>query len=453
MKRSIRRDLLAWLIGPLATINLVGAGMTFWLAWTPALAAWDQSLADAAWALVPRLHASGDGIRVDLPQQAEQVLRVDHFDSIYFTVRDASGRTLVGDVDFPALQTPARNDDPVFDDAFMRGEPIRVSALKTMIGSQSVLIGVAETLLKRTQSRWRILLTLLLMEAILIAVSLSAVWMAVKNGLLPLKKMQEKLANRPAFDLSPVANVNVPNELGPLLAALNDLLARAQAGTAAKQVFLANVAHQLRTPLAGAKLQLEWLQERYAGDGEAAQATDMILASNERMTRQTNQLLSLARAEPSEFSPTCLKTVSLDELVSRSVQHFVQQADLRGIDLGFDLEPTVVNGDRFLLRDLIDNLVDNAVRYSPAHGVVTVRCWQEPSGAMLVVEDNGPGIAKHDREAVFDRFYRVDDATAGSGLGLAIVRDIVLDHGARIEIRQGNGGVGTEFVVQFPAPG
>jgi two-component system sensor histidine kinase TctE len=132
------------------------------------------------------------------------------------------------------------------------------------------------------------------------------------------------------------------------------------------------------------------------------------------------------------------------------VQHFVQQAHKKSIDLGFDLHPTEVAGDRFLLRDLIDNLIDNAIRYSPPGAMVTVSCHEEGQKKLLQIEDNGPGIQPQDREKIFHRFYRLDGNTAGSGLGLAIVRDIVRDHDATIAISPGASGEGTLFTVVFP---
>lgn len=449
MTVSIRFKLLKWLIVPLLLINLVGAGLTFWLAWAPTQVAWDQSLADAAWALVPRLKETNGVINIDLPLQAEQVLRVDHFDSIFFVVRDMAGRTLAGDHDFPALSRALRLDDPRVDDGDMRGEPVRIITLKTMIGAQAIFIGAAETLRKRVHSRWVIIVTLLLVEALLTGVAVAVVWVAVQKGLLPLREMQDDLNRRQPRDLSPVIKSDAPDELVPLLAAVNGLLRRAQDGALAQQNFLANVAHQLRTPLAGVKLHLEWLLARHAEDHETQHTAGLILSSTERMIRQANQLLALARAEPSQFTPACFEEVALDALVADCVQQFVQQADLRRIDLGFDLRPTQVVGDRFLLRDLVDNLIDNAIRYSPVGGTVTVRCWQENTYAVLVVEDSGPGIAEQHREAVFNRFYRIDDNTVGSGLGLAIVRDIVTDHAARVAISAGPDGAGTHFRVEF----
>lgn len=448
---SIRLNLLKWLITPILLVNLIGAGSTFWLAWAPTQVAWDQSLADAAWALIPRLKEIDGAISIDLPQQAEQILRVDHFDSIFFVVRDQTGNTLAGDNDFPTLASLNRVDEPQAEDGTMRGEPVRIITLKTVVGSHSLVIGAAETLRKRIHSRWIIIITLLLLEALLTCVAVTIVWFAVKKGLQPLKQMQDDLNGRQPMDLSPVLEPDAPVELKPLLTAVNGLLARAQDGATAKQSFLADVAHQLRTPLAGMKIHLEWLLQRYGSDNETAHTTGMLVSATERMIRQTNQLLALATAEPSQFTRARFEVVELDALVAEAVQHFVQQADSRRVDLGFELFHAEVTGDRFLLRDLVDNLIDNAIRYSPIEGTVTVRCWQDATHSILLVEDNGPGIAEAHRKAIFDRFYRIDGATAGSGLGLAIVRDIVVDHGASISIETGPDGIGTHFKIEFPA--
>jgi two-component system sensor histidine kinase TctE len=168
------------------------------------------------------------------------------------------------------------------------------------------------------------------------------------------------------------------------------------------------------------------------------------------MIRQVNQLLALARAEPAHFEKRRLEPLALDQLVGESIQHFVEQAGRKEIDLGFELQPTVVRGDRFLLRDLIDNLVDNALRYTPPHGTVTVSCFPHRSGGLLTVEDSGPGIPPAKREAVFSRFVRLDEKTTGSGLGLAIVRDIASAHGGSVSVDSPAGGEGALFTVRFP---
>jgi two-component system, OmpR family, sensor histidine kinase TctE len=448
---SIRMSLLKWLVVPLLTVNIIGAGLTYWLAWIPAQIAFDQSLADAGWAMIPRMHESGAQVEIDLSKQAEQVLRVDHFDAIFLVVRDQQGKLLAGDADFPVLPEREELNDPTPYDGFVRGEPVRIMALKTMIGKQAVYIGVAETLRKRTHIRSVIFLALLLLEGVLAMALIAVIWLAISKGLLPLKKMKAELNARSRDDLSALDEKPVPLELSPVVKAINGLLDRVQLDAKAQQNFLANVAHQLRTPLAGFRTQLEWLLQKHADEPESAHSIVLMTSSTERMIRQTNQLLTLARAEPAKFEKERLRVVEMNQLVEGSIQHFVEEAHKKNIDLGFNLQPTRVMGDHFLLRDLIDNLIDNAIRYSPCNGTVTVSTLQGKDGGIFSVEDSGPGIAPSEQESIFERSHRLDDSVAGNGLGLAIVRDITKDHGARITVEPGTAG-GTIFSVHFPFP-
>ncbi|AMP15629.1 sensor histidine kinase [Collimonas pratensis] len=448
---SIRVSLLKWLVVPLLSVNIIGAGVTYWLAWIPAQIAFDQSLADAGWAMIPRLHENGSQVEIDLSKQAEQVLRVDHFDAIFLVVRDQQGKLLAGDADFPALPEREALNEPAPYDGFMRGEPVRIMALKTLVGKQTVHIGVAETLRKRTHIRSVIFLALLLLEGVLALALIAVIWLAISKGLLPLKRMREELNARSRDDLSALDEKPVPSELVPVVKAINGLLERVQLDAKAQQNFLANVAHQLRTPLAGFRTQLEWLLHKHADEPESAHSIVLMTSSTERMIRQTNQLLTLARAEPAKFEKERLRVVEMNQLVEGSVQHFVEEAHKKHIDLGFNLQPTRVMGDHFLLRDLIDNLIDNAIRYSPRNGRVTVSTLQGKDGGIFSVEDSGPGIAPSEQESIFKRSHRLDDSVAGNGLGLAIVRDIAKDHGARITLEPGAAG-GTIFSVHFPFP-
>ncbi len=447
---SLRVKLLKWLVAPLVAVNLAGAAAVYWLAWIPAQTAFDQSLADAAWALVPHVQDTGDSVELRLSQQAEQVLRVDHFDQTYLVVRDIEGRTIAGDRDFPRLHVPARDNTWEAYLSEMRNQDVRVISLRTRVGGETVLIGVAETRVKRFQFKLRILLSLVLLELLLVILIPAVIWMALNRGLLPLREMQENLENRKSDDLSALQVANAPVELVPFIRAINDLLSRVQSSARAKQDFLANVAHQLRTPLAGFKAQLEWLQAQNKNDPETSGSISLMMASTERMVRQANQLLALARSEPGGFERERLERLSLDQLVSESVQHFVEEAQKKSIDIGFHLEPTFVKGDRFLLRDMVDNLIDNAVRYSPQGGAVTVSCSRIEGQGVLKIEDDGPGIPESEKEKIFSRFYRLDKSQPGSGLGLAIVRDIAKDHEAAIEARSGSHGRGTVFIVRFP---
>jgi two-component system sensor histidine kinase TctE len=440
---SIRLRLLKWLIGPILLVNLAGASLTYLLAWTPARQAFDQAIGDAAAALAARLVAGPGGAVLDLPKQAELLLRNDELDVIYFVVRRADGAFVAGDADFPPLAPGA-----AMSDATMRGEPVRVARRSARVGAAMLEVAVAKTVRKRQQIRSAIVRAMIPLETLFTLALVGLVWFSVSGALAPLARMRSNLNQRGGADLTPV-DTDVPYELAPVVAAFNGLLGKVEAGARAQHAFLADVAHQLRTPLAGVKLQLEWLAARHRADPESAHSIRLMRLSNGRMIRHTNQLLALARAEPSRFEKKRLETLDLAQLVQESIQHFVEEAAKKDIDLGFELAPTPIAGDRFLLRDLLDNLVDNALRYTPAGGTVTVLCRSDGEHGWLEVEDSGPGIPAASRELVFGRFVRLDDKTSGSGLGLAIVRDIAAAHGAQVAIDERSGG-GALLSVRFP---
>jgi two-component system sensor histidine kinase TctE len=437
---SIRLRLLKWLVGPIVVINLAGAGLTYVLAWTPAQVAFDQQLADAATALAARVANIRDPALAAPPAG-------DGFDQTWFVVRDAGGPLLAGDPGFPALSAGA-----FAYDATMHGEPVRVAVRGALAGGAMLQVGVARTGRRLAQVRSATLRSLALIEGVFTLALVGLVWLSVTNGLLPLARTRANLAARDGEDLAPMPLDDVPYELAPVLGAFNDLLDKVQAGARARHDFLADMAHQLRTPLAGLRLQLEWLAARHGGDPETADSIRLMRLANERMIRQTNQLLALARATDDGAARSKREPLDLAQLVQETVQYFVTEADRRGLDIGFDLASAPLVGDAFLLRDLVDNLVDNAVRYTPAGGTVTVRTLREGGSALLVVEDSGPGIPPDKRALVFNRFVRLDDKTPGSGLGLAVVRDIALAHRASVELADMPGGQGIRFTVRFPAP-
>lgn len=451
MTASIRSDLLKWLIAPLVVINFIGALLIYMLAWGPAQDALDDNLAEAAYDLQAHLRLNGGRVELDLSDQAERILRVNRTDEVFYVVRDAAGNTIAGDIDFPAFAPYTASQKAVPFMSNVRQSHVRAVALRAEVGEHSIWIGVAETLSKRRQIQSRILFALVGLETLLVVASLAIIWFAVSEGLFPLQRVRHLLDKRSAGDLSSVEEKDMPSELRPLLGAINGLLGRVHKFGRERQAFLADIAHQLRTPLAGFKTQLEVLNARHHHDPDVARSTSLMMASADRMIRQTNQLLSLARAEPSQFEQRRMELVELDKLVTESIQHFVQEADKKSIDIGFELQPASVMGDRFLLRDMIDNLVDNAIRYSGPSAEITVACVGTDELVRLIVEDTGPGIPAADREKVFDRFFRLSDKEHGSGLGLAIVRDIAKDHRAAVSLESGAGDKGTRITVEFPS--
>jgi len=442
---SIRLRLLKWLVGPILVFNLLAASLTYLLAWTPAQLAFDQGLLDAATGLATRLRPGNASIGIELSDGAARVLGAGAPDASWFVVRDAGGRVLAGDPAFPRRV----GSEPVRDDR-LHGQPVRVASLLVASNGGPVEVAVARTLIGRQQVRSAIVRALVLLEVLFSLALVGLVWFSVGNGLAPLARLRARLDARGSHDLAPLPDAGMPRELAPVVSAFNALLGRIAAGARAQDDFRANVAHQLRTPLAGLRLQLEWLRTRHPGDPDTVRTVELLLRANERMIRQANQLLSLERAAPDRFERAQLAPLDLADIVAEAVQPFVEQALRKDIDLGFELAPAPVAGDRHMLRDLVDNLVDNALRYTPEHGTVTVHCRATPGGALFAVEDSGPGIAPEKRTRVFQRFVRLDEHSSGSGLGLAIVRDIADAHGAEVALDDGPGGVGATFSVRFP---
>jgi len=435
---SIRLRLLAWLVGPILLFNFAVASLTYLLAWTPAQRAFDDSLRAQAVALTQDLRAGIDPARLVLARDPEDL------DTAWFAVRAASGRRLLaGRADLPNLAgTPIR-------DASLDGEAVRVTGRTVVQDGEALILTVATTVRQRQQVRATIVRALVLLELAFTLALGGLAWFSISNGLAPLARLRSALNRRERADLAPLDPAATPRELAAVVVAFNSLLERLAASARSQDAFLADVAHQLRNPLAGAKLQLEWLATRHHDDPDSLRALALMKQANDRMIRQTSQLLALARAEPSRSIRARFKPLDLAALVAESVQLFVTQAAGRGIDLGFELDPAPLRGERFMLRDLIDNLVDNALRYTPQGGSVTVRTSMGSDGAVLEVEDSGPGIPAAKRARVFQRHVRLDQQSSGSGLGLAIVRDIAKVHGATAAVSDAQGASGALFIVKF----
>jgi two-component system sensor histidine kinase TctE len=352
---------------------------------------------------------------------------------------------VAGAAGFPDL----RPGTPPYDGE-LDGEPVRVTAVSVDTPAGRRELGVARTVRQRLEVKAAIVRSLVVLVSLGTLALAGVVWLSVGNALRPLAHIRAGLAAREQGDLAPIPLAAVPYEVAPVVNGFNELLDKVDAGARAQRDFLADMAHQLRTPLAGMQLQLEWLHGRHAADPETRGSLALMAQANERMIRQVNQLLSLARAREGQLGAE-LAPLDLALLVEEAIQFFVQKAARKNIDLGFELRLAPVNGDAFQLRDLIDNLIDNALRYTPDGGQVTVRCGRKRGGASaLIIEDSGPGIPPARRRAVFERFVRLDDKTVGSGLGLAIVRDIARVHGARLALDDAAGG-GTRIAVRFPA--
>jgi len=340
----------------------------------------------------------------------------------------------------------------VFGDRVFRGRPIRIARYTTRVGNAQVSVVIAETLRKRISATRRILTTVVLTDILQLAGTLLLVWLAVRYGVRPLRALGEQIAQRSGRDLAPLDPGPVPAEVRPLVSALNSLFDTVRAAARAQQQFLADAAHQLRTPLTGLIAQLDLL----ARDSSSEPLRGRLSALHEgtrRLAHTANQLLALARSERSATTPDDFQPVALPLLVGDVVAHQLDRSLAAQIDLGADSAPASVHGSEWLLRELLANLVDNALSYTPAGGRVTVRCGSGPGGAFLEVEDDGPGIPAAERQRVRERFYRLRGTRGdGCGLGLAIVEEIARAHEADFVIGEGAGGRGTRARVEFRPP-
>jgi two-component system OmpR family sensor kinase len=276
------------------------------------------------------------------------------------------------------------------------------------------------------------------------------IWRLVGHALAPLERTAEAVARRSPASLDPITTEGAPQELRPLIAALNELLARLGAALGAQRRFVADAAHELRSPLTALSLQLQ-LATRARSDEKRAAAQEALRQGVERATRLVEQLLALARQSPdAPVEPP--RPVDLLLVARAAVSHHAAEAASKSLDLALDGMAAGVQGEPAGLATLADNLVANAVRYTPPGGNIRVRVGRDSRGPYLQVADDGPGIAPPERERVFDRFYRGTDAGApGSGLGLAIVKEVADRHGAAVSIAEGLGGRGTLVRVDFPA--
>ncbi|HET9764395.1 MAG TPA: sensor histidine kinase [Casimicrobiaceae bacterium] len=445
---SIRRRLLLFLIPALLFLVVGTSAVTYFVALHVAASAYDRSLLDPALDMAANVRMDADGPRLALLKQAQEALLYDHEDTLVFQIRAPGGAVVAGDEDLnlpPNLQPGERS----FFDSRYRGEPVRVAAVRSENG---LYVQVAETLNKRQRLIWEILAAGLLPALLIAAATFALAWTAVARGIAPLASVRTQLLGRSPQDLHPLDAHTTPTEIAPAIEALNRLLGQLRESNEMQQRFLANAAHQLRTPLAGLQMHLELLLRRDLSTDVRDEISGMHIATV-RATHLANQLLALAKAEASADDSTCTASVDLYAVADRAVHDWVQRAIARDIDLGFVLDHAHVAGDAVLLGELLDNLLDNALRYTPRGGTVTVRCGAEHGHPYLSVEDTGPGIPEAAQGRVFERFYRIQGTSGdGAGLGLAIVKEVAQRHRAAVHIEAPDNSLhGTRIVIRFPA--
>ncbi|MCS6944092.1 MAG: sensor histidine kinase N-terminal domain-containing protein [Sutterellaceae bacterium] len=441
-RRSLFSEMLDWMWAPLMLVWPLSVTITFLVAQGIADAPHDRALAAGLKALASYVRIDARGVTLELPLPAEELIRADAADQTYYMVLGLRGEFIAGDLNVPL---PPEAEPPQLGRVRFRfdrlyGEEVRIAYTwlpvpEAPTGAQPVLVQVAETLEKRAQLANEIVRGVIIPQFIILPIAVTLVWLGLTQGLKPLTALRETIRRRRPDDLSPIDPRAAPEELEPLLNSFNELLQRMQQNLAAQRRFIADAAHQMKTPLAGLRTQAE-LALRQSDAGELRRSLRQIAEATERATHLINQLLALARAEHQATDLAAFTAVDLAQLARETLQDFVPLAVARGIDLGLEAEPAGdIVGLPLQLRELLRNLVDNALRYTPAGGGVTVRIRGGAGCTVLEVEDTGCGIPEAERPLVFERFYRVlGSRSEGSGLGLAIVREIVQQHDARISL-------------------
>ncbi|MDH5534235.1 MAG: sensor histidine kinase N-terminal domain-containing protein [Betaproteobacteria bacterium] len=454
--KTLRTQLIIWLTIPLIVLWSISTVIDFDIAKRFVNLAYDRALLETALDIGRQIKTVNNRIYIDLPDVAVQMLQTRESGRIAYLVTGPNGEFITGEPDLPLPSEDSADRVRYYDDEF-RGRQMRVVALRVPVdpgsGRGAVQIHVAERVTVRRDFAGQIILRMALPQALLIIAAALAVWYGIARGLAPLANLRREIEQRSHRDLSALPEEESPQEVQPLIRAMNDLLQRLSAAIAAQQRFIADAAHQLRTPIAGLKTQTE-LALRQSQGGGVDETLRQLRVATEQTTRLINQLLSLARAEPGAQHSFAMEPLDLDKLVREAAIDWVPRALERKIDLGYDQSdsPVRILGNAFLLREMLNNLLDNAIRYTQPEGQVTVCVTAQAARVVLSVEDNGPGIPASERARVFERFYRVlGSGVEGCGLGLAIVREIAQSHGADVKLRAGANGAGTVVSVVFPA--
>jgi two-component system, OmpR family, sensor histidine kinase TctE len=451
-------DILDWMLAPLLFVWPVSIAVTHYFANNVAAFPYDQSLREQVSAIARQVKVENGRVQVALPNSARAILRSDEVDQVYFRVVQRNGKHLAGDSELPlaedVLTQPDEPGEVFFRDAEINGQELRIAyqyiADPSLPRDRWVLVEVGETREKRGQLANRIVASVILPQFVIIPLAVILVWFGLSQGLKPLTRLRDKIEARRPGDVSEISTRGVPDEMVPLIEAFNALIERTRKNMQAQQRFIADAAHQLRTPLAGLKMQAQ-LALRETDPAALHHALNNVASGVDRSNRLVTQMLALARAEA--LDRQSFVAVDLEALVRQLSEDWFDRAVDRQIDFGYEAEGEARTlGNEFLLRELISNLIDNALRYTPAGGRVTARVLPLGDFVIVEVEDTGIGISEADTELVFEPFYRVDDShSEGSGLGLAIVRQIAELHRANVSLRPNIKERGSVARVVFPA--
>lgn len=454
IRRSIRKQLVLWLAVPLGLLWVISTVAAYFLALSFANEAYDRELINSAYSVITRIRIKNEQILVDLPPAAQAILKFDHEDKFFYRVLKENGEKISGDSMLPPPPHDLKEGVPRFRTVKLGQEAVRLSEIKILLpeaDKEPILVQAAETVHSRQSLSTQIFMSIVFPQFLMVLLGATAVWVGVSRGLAPLQFLQKAVASRSHLDLSPVDTNIAPEEAYPLVTSINDLLSRLRDDIKAQQRFVANASHQLRTPLAGLKT--------YSSVGlgmtnlnEIKDVLKKIDSGLDRTSHLVSQLLTLARNDPGATAILLDMDVDLNFVVSDVIADRFSTALKKKIDLGFEVTGVIptIKGDATSIQQLVSNILDNALLYTPEEGRINVRLRTTKDNVILEIADTGPGIPQEERDKVFERFYRVEGSPgSGSGLGLAIVQEVAKTHNAQIYIDSNDHNQGTLFTVCF----
>jgi two-component system, OmpR family, sensor histidine kinase TctE len=453
---SLKRQLLLWLLLPQLLLWLVGGTLAYRIALSYAEKGIDQSLTQSVRSLARQVKPVGSGLLIDFPRAAQAIIEEDPQDKVSYMVSSPPGQFILGNAKLPeppdaVMQGLKTSSDPrlyqaMIDMPDQESRPLRIAAMELQFGDvnapQRIRVQVAKSLAVRERIARELVFDMIVPLLLLGLVLGALVYAGIARGLQPLARLQSQLQAQSGRDsanataLAPIALQQAPQEVHQLAGAVNQLLGAVQRSLSHEKRFLNDAAHQLRTPLAGLKTQLELaLTER---NGQALQERlQKVSAGVERSSHLVHQLLQLARSE----ADVPMQPTDLAQLARNVAQDAAPTALAAGVDFGYEgpeLQDSryIQSANAMLLREALTNLIDNAVRYAGRGATITLRARVQSQQVVLEVEDNGPGVSEAELPHLFERFYRASDKPGGAGLGLAIVQEIAQRHAASVRAEQ-----------------
>jgi two-component system sensor histidine kinase TctE len=419
----------------------------------------DRLLLGSARGIAEQIRFEDGSFVHQIPPSALELFQSTQPDHIYYRVTTGAGSLLAGYAELPSTESSVPLDAPHFSNAVMRGSPVRVVALfQPVIGdpnAKPVTVQVAQTLVGYQQMVNKLWVHAVWQQLLLLVLAGALILFGLNRGLRPLLRLRDQVNAREPGTLMPMSTEDMPMELEPLVASLNDYIRRLEAHAGAQSVFIQNAAHQLRTPFALLNTQLSYAM-RASTDAERTDSVGAAYRTLQQAIRLLNQLLTLSMAESIHSDPgtDAGELVNLATSVQEVFESLAAQAQSKDINLGFDMNTGThlppLRANPWMVKEIILNLVDNAIRYTPSGGAVSVRVEVVNGQAVVVVEDTGEGIAPEHRSKVFERFYRVHNSDSnGSGLGLAIVREFATRMGARVQMADNPSGTGLAVWLTF----